>query len=283
VTISYLGPPGTWSEAAVLADPVAAAEERRPEPTIHEAIDAVARGETAYGIAPIQNSLEGGVNVTLDTLVQSPGLEIVGETVLAIHHCLIAKAVTPLHEIQTVVSHPQATAQCRRFLRDNLPRATVVTVDSTAQAVLSAVEEGVGLAAIGTSVAADMYGAVVLREGIEDEPGNVTRFVWVAPGGTAPWPVPDGPRWKTSLVFWGEGDGTPGWLVRCLAEFSDRELNLSRIESRPRRGSLDQYLFFVDLETRGDEPALVEALAALHGRCESVRVLGSYPSAPHVA
>jgi prephenate dehydratase len=279
VTVAYLGPPGTWSEAAVVADPVAAAARRVPEPTIRDAIEAVARGTAEYAIAPIQNSLEGGVNVTLDTLVREPGVTIVGETTLEIHHSLVVREPSPLDEIRTVLSHPQAIGQCQHFLHRELPWASVIAVDSTAGAVQRAVEEGPGVAAIGTRAAATLYGGSVLREAVEDEPGNVTRFVWLAPEGSAPWPVADGARWCTSLVFWGDGDGSPGWLVRCLGEFADRELNMSRIESRPRRTALDHYLFFVDLDVRDDEPALGEALAALRTRTQDVRVLGSYPRA----
>lgn len=279
MTIAYLGPPGTWTEAAVTADPVAAAEERRPEPTIQDAIEAVANGTAEYGIAPIQNSLEGGVNVTLDTLIRSPELTVVGETTVEIHHCLIVRPGTRLEDISEVLSHPQATAQCRHFLRERLPAAAVRTVSSTAQAVRDAVDGGEGRAAIGTARAAELYGGEILAEDIEDEAGNVTRFVWLTRDGATPWPTTDGPRWKTSIVFWGQGDRSPGWLVGCLAEFADRGVNMSRIESRPRRGSLDHYLFFVDLEARDDDAALRAALASLRTRCEELRVLGSYPSA----
>ncbi len=277
--LAYLGPPGTWSEAAVVADPVASQIERVPEPTIRDAIEAVAHGTADYAIAPIQNSLEGGVNVTLDTLVRRPQVAIVGETTLAIHHCLIAAPGTTIDDVTSVFSHAQPIAQCQAFLREVLRAATVHTVDSTARAVQDAVRAGDGRAAIGTVQAAGLYGGEVLREAIEDEDGNVTRFVWLAADGSPPWPRPDGERWRTSLVFWGEGDGSPGWLVRCLSEFSERGLNMSRIESRPRRGTLEHYLFFVDLEVSGSDPALADALGALRGRCESVRVLGSYPAA----
>jgi prephenate dehydratase len=278
--LAYLGPPGTWSEAAILADPVAAAVERVPLPTIRDAIVAVARGDTDYALAPIQNSLEGGVNVTLDTLVQHPEVTIVGETTVAIHHCLIVAPGTTLGDVTRVLSHPQPIAQCQAFLREVLPNATVHTVDSTARAVQDVVADGdPHTAAIGTAQAAALYGGEILREAIEDEAGNVTRFVWLAARGAAPWPAPDGERWRTSLVFWGQGDGSPGWLVRCLSEFSDRGLNMSRIESRPRRGTLEHYLFFVDLEVGGADPGLAEALEALSERCEAVRVLGSYPAA----
>jgi prephenate dehydratase len=126
-------------------------------------------------------------------------------------------------------------------------------------------------------VAAERYGAVVLREGVEDEPGNETRFVWLGGPGSAP-PEDPGP-WKTSLVFWGTGADAPGWLVRCLSEFAFRGVNLVRIESRPLRQGLGRYLFFVDLEGRDTEAGVEAAIAGLGGQAEHVRVLGSYPAA----
>ena len=143
-------------------------------------------------------------------------------------------------------------------------------------------EQGDGLAGLGPVQAATLYGGEVLLADVEDEPDNVTRFVAVARGDGVARPAPG--RSPTapvahSLVFWGTGDGTPGWLVSCLGEFSGRGLNMSRIESRPRRGRLEQYLFFVDLDARDDDGPVREALGALAARCEAVRVLGSYPAA----
>ncbi len=278
--VAYLGPAGTWSEAAVLAIAAAAAAERIPFLPIPNVIEAVARDEADYAVAPIQNSLEGGVNATLDTLVRNDGLAIVGESTIAIRHCLIAAPGTTMDGVHRVLSHPQATAQCQAFLRKQLPAAEVLTVASTAQAVQDAVAAGTGNAAIGTAPAAALYGGEILREDISDEAGNTTRFVWIAKVGADPWPVPDAERWRTSAAFWGPGDDSPGWLVSCLAEFGDRGLNMSRIESRPRRGKLEQYRFFVDLDGRDRDPAVVGALGALRTRCETVRVLGSYPAAP---
>lgn len=282
-TVAYLGPPGTWSHLALLADPVAAAARRDARATIPEAIEAVDRGEADYAVVPIQNSIEGGVNATIDTLLRLPALRIVGESTVDVHHCLIAAPGTAFQDVTVVASHPQATAQCREFLRTQLPGVPVQTVSSTAQAIREAVEAGDGHAGLGPARAAELYGGEVLRADVEDEADNVTRFVWVTRAADgerpAPWPVADGERWRTSIVFWGQGDGTPGWLVDCLAEFSSRGLNMSRIESRPRRGKLEHYVFFVDLDARGDAPEMVEAVAALAVRCESVRVLGSYPAA----
>ncbi|HEY8584841.1 MAG TPA: prephenate dehydratase domain-containing protein, partial [Capillimicrobium sp.] len=178
--------------------------------------------------------------------------------------------------------HPQGTAQCARFLRERLPQASVVATPSTADAVRMVVEEGDGTwAAIGSRLAAELYGARVLRDDVQDGEGNATRFVWLGRDGAAP--VGGGPRHKTSIVFWGGGDTTPGWLVECLGELSSRGVNMTRIESRPRRLGLGQYMFFVDVDGAQDDGDVGGALRALERHCEGLRVLGSYPAAPRDA
>ncbi len=157
-----------------------------------------------------------------------------------------------------MVSHPQATAQCARFIRTRLPHAQVIAGSSTAEAVRTVAEHDGAWAALGNRLAAEHYGCRVLLPGVEDVPENETRFVWLAPVGLPPgWP--DGPSppsapWKTAIVFWGVGADAPGWLVGCLAEFASRQVNLTRIESRPRKQGLGRYMFFVDLEGRDTEP-----------------------------
>lgn len=277
--VAFLGPAGTWSEAALEAEPAAAGAERIPRATLPDVIAAVGDGAADYAVAPVQNSLEGGVNATLDTLVDTDDLEIVGETTLAIHHSLIAAPGTTLDAVREVRSHPQGIAQCQAFLREVVPGAEVLASASTSRAVADAVAAGPGHAAIGTPGAAALYGGEVLREAIEDDAGNATRFIWLARRGTAPWPSADGARWRTSVVFWGAGDGEAGWLVGCLTEFADRGLNMTRIESRPQRGTLEHFRFFVDLDARAGDDAVRDALVALAARCEAVRVLGSYPAA----
>jgi prephenate dehydratase len=136
-----------------------------------------------------------------------------------------------------------------------------------------------GWAAIGNRLAAELYGCRVLREGVEDLADNVTRFVWLARAGDGAEAAAPGERYKTSVVFWGGGDATPGWLVRCLSELAFRGVNLTRIESRPRRMGLGHYMFFVDLEGHAERPPIDEALTALRGHCEGLRTLGTYPAA----
>ena len=279
--LGYLGPPGTFSEEAVRAADPGVHDERVPFATIHETVMAVQDGTVDRALVPIENSLEGGVSATLDALALDAGdVAIVGETVLAIRNCLIARDDLALGAIEVVVSHPQPLGQCARFLRDSLPRAGVRATTSTADAVREVAAGDAPWAALGPRSAAALYGCRVLREGVDDDPDNATRFVWLAPAGTPP----DGPAaadtpWKTSVVFAGAGDRSPGWLVRCLSEFAFRGVNLTRIESRPRKGPLGHYVFHLDMEGRADDAPVAEAIEGLGAHCEQVRLLGSYPAA----
>jgi prephenate dehydratase len=275
--VGYLGPAGTYSEEALRASAPDGIEEV-PYPTIYDTVMAVEEGEVERAVVPIENSLEGAVAVTLDTLaLDATDLRIVAEVVHPIHHCVVAARELELADVTRVVSHPQATAQCRRFLREHLAGAERVVAPSTADAVLSVRGSDGPEVALGSRLAAVLYGCRILVADVEDHPDNVTRFVWLARAGEAGAPgVADG---KTSLVFWGGGDQSPGWLVHALREFADRGVNLTRIESRPRRTSLGHYMFFVDLEGGAADPRVSEALGALAGQVEELRVLGSYTNA----
>jgi prephenate dehydratase len=275
VRIGFLGPEGTHSEqAATLVE-----GELVPFATVHDVVEAVAQGAVERGVVPIENSLEGGVNATLDALaLDFPAVVIVGESVLAVHQALIAREPLELDAIEAVGSHPQGLAQCARFLREHLPKASAFATTSTAEAVREAVSSDGMTAAIAPARAARLHGGVVLREDIEDDPDNATRFVVVAPAGAV---APAGPGpFKTSILFAGAGDASPGWLVRCLSEFAFRGVNLTKIESRPRRRQLGHYLFLVDLEGAAAEPPASEAIEGLRKHCEEVRVLGTYQAAP---
>jgi prephenate dehydratase len=241
---------------------------------------AVDRGAVDRALVPVENSLEGGVTATLDALAwDARDTVILGEAVLAIRNCLIAREPLALDAIEAVISHPQPLAQCARFLRDELPGAAVRAAASTADAVRTVGEAREKWAALGPRGAAERYGCRVLREEVDDEPGNATRFVWLGGAGSAPL-EPDGAgSWKTSVLFAGAGDAQPGWLVRCLSEFAFRGVNLTKIESRPLRGRLGHYLFHVDMEGRAGETAVDDAVQALHAHCEEVRLLGTYPAA----
>jgi prephenate dehydratase len=190
---------------------------------------------------------------------------------------LIVRDGVELGQIEAVLSHQQGLAQTARFLRENLPRAELRSVSSTAAAVRMVAESPRPWAAIGSRAAARLYGCEILREGIQDEENNVTRFVWVAPEGTEPDKRADDALWKTSLIFSELGEDHPGALVAALDVFSSRGINLSRIESRPLRSRLGRYMFFLDVDGRLEDEPVAGAIEALRGKAESVRILGSYP------
>jgi prephenate dehydratase len=272
--IAYLGPAGTFTEDALLEARSDDFEALRT-PTIHDAIIAVESGEADRALVPFENSIEGSVRSTLDTLAfDTKAVTIVGEHDFVVRAHLIAREGVELTDVEAVISHPQPLAQCARFLRENLPGVERRNATSTAAAVRMVGESPRPWAAIGARSAADLYGCTILREGIEDEAGNVTRFVWIAPEGTEP--VGEGP-WKTSLVFSELGEDHPGALVEALQEFSSRSVNLSRIESRPMRLGLGRYMFFCDVEGTIADETVAEAIEALKAKAESVRILGSYP------
>jgi prephenate dehydratase len=276
--VGYLGPDGTVSHEALMSAPGAERFELAPQPTLHEAVIAVHDGDVERALVPIENSLEGSVNPTLDAIAfETEDVVIVGELRWPVHLHLVAAGPLELGEIRAVVSHPQASGQCGRFLREALPGVPVVAARSTADAVRQ-VADGFesGAAAIGTRGAADRYGCTVLREDVEDDPGSETRFVWIARAGTEPDP---GDRFKTALVFWGAGSSGPGWLVRCLSEFAERDVNLTRIEPRPRRQRLGEYMFFLDLDGATDDLPVASAIDGLRANADVVRVLGSFPAA----
>jgi prephenate dehydratase len=263
-------------------------------------------------LAPVENALEGGVDPVLDALaLEAPDVVLVGELVHPVSYCLAGPDGLSEDEVTAVLSHPQASAQCARFLRERLPHAAVVAAASTADAVREvAGEHGGTRAALGTRFAAERYAAAVLADGVEDDPGNATRFAWLArkpapapaessaptrppspasalrespaptpPADSPPAAPPTSAPAKTALVFWGAGSGSPGWLVSCLSGFADRAINLTRIESRPVRRGLGEYMFFLDLEGLADDPAVAAAIEELRRHAEVVRVLGSFPAA----
>jgi prephenate dehydratase len=293
--VGYLGPAGTFTEEALLSSARTEAVEPVALTTIYDTVLAVRRRDVRWAVVPIENSLDGSVTVTLDLLADEHGdLEIVGEALLTVRHSLVAAEAVALSEIDTVISHPQVPGQCTHLLRGELAHARVLPASSTAEAVrLVTTERRRGQAALGTLLAADIYGATVVREGVQDRDDNMTRFVWLAQvdvgasGGTELESAPplrveiESPltQWKTSVAFWGPGAESPGWLVRCLDEFARREINLTKIESRPRRARLGHYVFFVDLQGRTSEPLVAQALEGLRAVCEEARVLGSYPAA----
>jgi prephenate dehydratase len=278
VRVAYLGPAGTFSEDALRAASAGVEVEPVPTATVHDAILAVSSGEVDRALVPFENAIDGSVRPTLDTLAfDAAGVTIAGEHDHPIRHSLIARSELEPGAIEVVVSHPQPSAQCARFLREQLPRAEVRIAESTAEAVRTVGASEQPWAALGAASAAEIYGCVVLREGVEDEQGNVTRFVWIAPEGVR---AEGNGEWRTTLIFSELGADHPGALVEALTEFSDREVNLVRIESRPLRQGLGRYMFFIDLDGADTDVVVAEAIGALRDKAENVRVLGSYPISP---
>jgi prephenate dehydratase len=288
VKVAFLGPEGTFSEEALFAAIDRAQVEAAPMPTIYDCVVAVQERQVDRAFVPIENSLEGSVSATLDTLVfETDEVEIVGEVVHPIQHSLVARGTYPLETIERVVSHPQASAQCARFLRERLPQAEVVAAPSTADAVKMVADSDGRWAALGTRLSAEIYGCEVLLEGVEDHPENETRFVWLenkddrsaesSPPKPAERPGDRPPLFKTSIVFWGLPDA-PGALLEILREFAERRINLSKIESRPLKQGLGRYIFFADLEGSAEDGTVDAALSAVERRVDTLRVLGSYPA-----
>jgi prephenate dehydratase len=278
--VGYLGPAGTFSEQAMRESLHLTGSGDDPQivplATVHDVVSAVQDGVVDRAIAPIENSVEGGVNEVIDALVHdAPDVSVIGEYVLEINPCLIAREGTALSEVTSVLSHPQSLAQCASFLRRELPGAQLQPSNSTAAAVAEVLSSEQPLAALASPAAAAQGGAVVLADSVADHDLLATRFIWLSrQPAEAPTSQQGG---KSSILFSGTGDGAPGWLLDCLSEFASRLVNLTRIESRPARLELGQYIFLIDIDGRVDLPGpAADALAGLAAHCQQVRVLGSY-------
>jgi chorismate mutase/prephenate dehydratase len=266
MSVAFLGPPGTFCHMA--ARKVFGLAARYVEAaTIAGIFDTVVRDAVHYGVAPIENSTEGGVTFTLDALLDFD-VSIRGELVLDVAQCLVGRH-DDVARIQRVYSHPQALAQCRGWLAKNLPNAQLVVSTSTSNAAREAGADEAA-AAVASRLAADLLGLRVIREGIQDRPENATRFVILAKSD-----APPTGNDKTSLFF-----STPherGALRRVLEIFDEEGINLTRIESRPGREKLWEYVFFTDVEGHREDPPLSRALERLKGQCAMTKILGSYP------
>ncbi len=273
-TIAYLGPAGTYSEMAALkylqlSRPDLQHDPSRmcPYPTIPQAINAAEHGDVEIAIVPVENSIQGGVTMTLDSLWRSELLQIQQAIVLPIAHALITRAHN-LEEIKVVYSHPQGLAQCQQWLDRYLPTVQQIATDSTTDGLhIVATDPTVG--AIASPRAADLYNLPVLQFPINDQPDNFTRFLVL--GRTAP--TTKGTH--SSLAF-SLKRNMPGALVKPLLVFADRQINMSRIESRPTKRSLGEYIFFIDIDAPIDDPNLSEALQELKTVTENLKILGSY-------
>jgi chorismate mutase/prephenate dehydratase len=268
LSVAYLGPAGTFSHGAV-AQHFGSFVDAVPHATIDEVFRAAESGRSDHAVVPVENSTEGTVGRTLDLMCQTP-LTIVGEIKLRIRQHLLAKG-TALGAVRKVYSHAQSLGQCVQWLARQLPEAQRVPVASNAEAARLAAAEP-GSAAIAGEVAAAVYGLEVLAANIEDEPNNTTRF-WVL-GRQAP---PRSGKDETSLVM--SAQNRPGAVHALLEPFAKHGVSMSRLESRPSRTGLWEYLFFVDLEGHADDPAVAASLAELRQRAPFLKLLGSYPSA----
>ncbi|MGQ9720506.1 MAG: prephenate dehydratase [Candidatus Jordarchaeum sp.] len=271
--IAYLSPKGTFTEEAALIYISGTQAEMIPMSTIGSIISAVENGHVDMGIVPIENSVEGTVTITLDLLARSEA-KICGEIILPVVHNLISKEKISLDKLTKVYSHPQALAQCRTFLTKKLPHVYLYETHSTAEAVkMVAEEDDANIAAIGSYTAARLYGMNILAEGIQDEQTNETRFAVLASRDSEPTGSD-----KTSIAIFLLQD-RPGALCEVLEEFRDRNINLTRIESRPSKKVLGDYIFFVDLEGHRKDPKVKEAVENIGKKAGEVKIMGSFPTA----
>ena len=274
--LGYLAPPGTYTEEAT--ERYDSEAERVPYPTFRAVIEAVRAGEVDEGVTAIENSLEGAVVDTLDLLIQEATLHIKQEIMVPILHCLLIKPGTKAEDIKAIYSHPQALGQCRRYLENSYPGAQPIASLSTAAAVEQMQNSNVPAAAIASKRAGDLYGAVVLAMDIQDQPGNVTRFVVWAKEDHAP--TGDD---KTSICFdFDEAKGpfvveTPGLLYSVIGEFAQRGISMAKIESRPAKREMGRYIFLVDLLGHRQDVKMAEALESVRKVTSTLKVFGSYP------
>lgn len=272
--LAYLGPEGTFTEAALRSLPRAVGAELVPCAGVPVALEAVRSGWVDAAMVPIENTVEGAVNATLDELAAGEPLVLVAEAVLPVVFALLVRPGTPRSAVRRVATHPHAEAQCRGWLSRELPGVTVVPASSTAAAA-AAVAEGHYDAAVAAAVAREHYRLEALEEGIGDNPDAQTRFVLVARPGQLPERTGAD---KTTLVAFIRDDH-PGALLEILEEFSVRGVNLSRIESRPTGEGFGRYCFSIDADGHLDDARVGEALMGLRRVCADVRFLGSYPRA----
>ncbi|WP_419918582.1 prephenate dehydratase [Candidatus Poriferisocius sp.] len=273
--VAYLGPPGTFTEQALLTQPDLAAAEHLLCRSIPEVLASTSDGLVDWGFTAIENSIEGTVNITLDTLIFELDLLIQREVVMDIQLHLLAHPGTSLEQVKRVISFPVATAQCRRYLGKHLSEVEEVVAGSTAAAVRDLAASGdTSAAAIGTALARELYGLDTIASDIEDHPENQTRFVAVSRRGV---PTPTGYD-KTSVVVFQRSDRS-GSLMRILAEFESRSINLTKLESRPTKKALGDYCFLIDLEGHVADPRVADCLRSIREEHGEVKFLGSYPAA----
>jgi prephenate dehydratase len=273
--VAYFGPPATFTQEALLTQSDLAVTELVPLGSITSVLEAVAKGEVHQGFVPIENAIEGTVSATIDGLIHDVELYVQREVVMDIHLHLMARPGVELSDVSTVSSYPHALAQCQKYLAKTLPGAEQRAANSTADAarVLGSSDSMEG-AAIAPRLAAERYGLVILAEDVEDHPDNQTRFVLVArdrvPRATG--------HDKTSIVCFQRADH-PGSLHGILGQFSARNINLTKLESRPTKQGLGDYCFVIDLSGHLGDEVVADCLRDLHAGLAGVKFLGSYPAA----
>ena len=275
--VGFMGPHGTFTEQALLSQPDLAAADTRPFDSIPDVLNGLVTGEVDLGFVPIENAIEGAVNVTQDALAFDLDLRIQREVVLDVQLNLLALPGTQLADIHTVVSFPVAVAQCRSFLREHIPDAEIQAATSTAEAARQVGEQRLeGVATISNPLAAELYGLEAIAEAVEDHTGNQTRFLLLAREGV---PGPTGHD-KTSVVVFQRAN-EPGSLLAILHEFAARNIDLSRLESRPTRRVLGDYCFLLDFEGHIGDEVVADCLRDLKMKQGDIKFLGSYPAAGH--
>ena len=265
--IAYLGPEGTWTNQAAIKK-FGHSVDYQPLANFAEVFDQVTRRKASYGVVPIENSTEGSVSHALDLFVESP-LRICAQILLRIENGLMA--AIPREEIKTLYSHPQVFGQCRQWILQNFPEADLVNVSSTSKAAEIARDRAhEGAAAMGGTLAAELYGLTMLDDAVQDRATNTTRFLVIGEE-TCPSTGKD----RTSILF--SVHDRPGSLVKALQAFDSFSINMSKIESRPSKQKDWEYIFYVDLAGHCDDPEVKDALGTLEAHCSLVKILGSYP------
>jgi len=277
IDVAYFGPEGTFTEEAVLGEADLASAVLHARGSIEDVLSAVADGDAALGVVPIENAIEGTVNATMDALLFDHDLLIQREMVLDIHLHLMAVPGTTIGDIRQVSSFPVALAQCRKFLAEHLPGVDVVAAGSTADAARALAScDAAGAAAVAPRLAARLYGLEILATDVEDHPGNQTRFVAVS-APSAGIPPPTGHD-RTTIVCFQHRD-EPGSLHGILGQFAARNINLTKLESRPTKQGLGQYCFVIDLEGHLGDEVVKDCLRDVQAGLAAVKFLGSYPAA----
>jgi len=265
--VAYLGPRGTFTHLAGQKF-FGYSAELRPVNSIKEVFESVDKGRYAYGVVPVENTTEGIVSHTLDMFVQNQ-VSITGEILLQVTHDLLSQSNDP-GTINKIYSHPQAIAQCRAYLEEHFPTVPVIAVSSTAQAAMMAAEEP-GTAAIANEYAASVYYLQVIETSIQDISHNITRFLIISTRETSQVP---GEQYKTTVLF--SAKDQAGTLFSLLKPFSDHGVNLTKIESRPKRGEPWQYMFFIDVDGYREDPEVAAAIKKLEAKSQYYKVIGSY-------